>query len=162
VTHSSSAWSGTPSSQELCARCGVSLDSRHFDESSIGAAPRIGETIVLARFELPLQYCGLLEYFSQYTNLLAVNPGNVETQGMEWAILTNGHPLAPYLPVDRILNPWGYTNYPIGVRLEESSTIELVVRNRNSPLGAIARVGGRIAGRYWYDVSEGEAARGRR
>jgi hypothetical protein len=114
---------------------------------------------VLARFELPLQYCGVLEYFSQFTNLLAANPGTIDTPGLEWSILANGRPLAPYLPVQRILNPWGYTGYPIGVRLEESSTIELVVRNLNS---AINQVGGRIAGRYWYDVTEGETVRGRR
>ena len=51
----------------------------------------------------------------------------------------------------------------MAIRLEESSTIELVVRNRDSPqtgAEAITRVGARIVGRYWYDVAEGEHGAG--
>jgi hypothetical protein len=151
----------SPSSQELCARCGIPVDSRHFDESGIEDAPVLGRARVLARFELPQQYCGVLEYFAQFTNLLSANPGAIETPGMDWMILSNGRALAPYLPVDRILNPWGYDSYALTLRLEESSTIELVVRNRADQTGLITRVGGRIAGRYWYDVTEGEVAGGR-
>jgi hypothetical protein len=146
-------------SPERCARCGLPLDSLHFDESGFADAPGLGRSIVLARFELPLQYCGVLEFFAQFTNLLVGSPGAIETPGLDWMILSNGGPLAPYLPVDRILNPWGAEHYPLTLRLEEGSTIELVVRNRADRSGAITRVGGRIAGRYWYDVAEAEVTR---
>jgi hypothetical protein len=132
------------------------VDSKYFDESGITQLPPPGRDVVLARFELPPQYCGVLEYFSQFTNLLASNPGEIETPGIDWAILSNGRPLAPYLRFDRILNPWGYGSFQIALRLDDSATIELAVRSRSdSPPGGagITRVGGRIVGRYWYDAA---------
>ena len=143
----------------VCARCGIAADSRYFDESGIAKLPAPGRDIVLARFELPPQYCGVLEYFSQFTNLLAANPAEIETPGLDWTILSNGRPLSPYLRFDRILNPWGYGSFQVAVRIDVSATIELVARNRayappNGP--AIKRIGGRILGRYWYDASYGD------
>jgi len=153
------------SNQNQCARCGVAMDSQYFDESGITALPPLGREVVLARFELGPQYCGVLEYFSQFTNLLASNPAEIETEGLDWAILANGRPLAPYLRFDRILNPWGFGSFQVAVRLEESATIEFVARNRayapapGAP--AIDRIGGRIVGRYWYDAAYGDVGRGR-
>jgi hypothetical protein len=138
----------------LCARCGMAADSKHFDESRIVALPPIGRHAVLARFELPPQYCGVLEYFSQFTNVQAANPAAIETPGLDWAVLSNGRALAPYLRFDRILNPWGYGSFQVALRIEESATIELVAYNRayTAPAAsAIERVGGRIVGRYWFD-----------
>jgi len=164
VQHVSSDFAEFKSGQDLCARCGTSLDSQYFDESGITALPPPGREVVLARFELGPRYCGVLEYFSQFTNLLASNPAAIETDGLDWAILPNGTPLAPYLRFDRILNPWGFGSFQVAVRLEESATIEFVARNRayapapGAP--AIERIGGRIVGRYWYDGAYGDVARG--
>jgi hypothetical protein len=151
---------GSATRDAVCARCGLALDSRYFDESSIAAMPPPGREVALARFELPPQYCGVLEYFSQFTDVLAGNPSAIETPGVDWAILSNGRPLAPYLRFDRILNPWGYGSFQVAVRLDSSATIELVVRNRSHPSSggtAINRVGGRIVGRYWYEATRGDA-----
>jgi hypothetical protein len=142
----------------LCARCGIAADSSYFDESSITTLPPMGRNVVLARFELPPQYCGVLEYFSQFTNVLPANPGAIETPGLDWAVLSNGRPLAPYLRFDRILNPWGAQTFQVAVRIEASATIELVAYNRAytpPAAAAIDRIGGRIVGRYWYEGDVG-------
>ena len=52
----------------LCTACGAPVDSQYFDESSVVLAPVVGETVTLAEFELPPQYCGVLEYFAQFTD----------------------------------------------------------------------------------------------
>ena len=54
----------------LCPNCGLPRDYEHFDESGFADTPSLGREVVLARFELPPQYCGLLENFSQFTDLL--------------------------------------------------------------------------------------------
>ncbi len=167
MNHSSlSARAEHMSGDYRCVRCGIPVDSECFDESSITDLPGPGRELVLARFELPPQYCGSLEYFSQFTNLIASNPAELETRGLDWGLLSNGRPLAPYLRFDRILNPWGFGSFPVAVRLDESATIELVVRNRGyaPPAGAkiIERIGGRIVGRYWYDAAYGRAERSAR
>ena len=165
MTQTVTGFSELKSGQDLCARCGIPVDSKYFDESSITGLPPSGREVVLARFELPPQYCGVLEYFAQFTNLLATNPGEIETDGVEWALLSNGRPLAPYLPFGRILNPWGFCSFQLSLRLDASSTTELVVRNRayepEAGKPSIARVGGRIVGRYWYDAAYGDVGRGR-
>jgi hypothetical protein len=147
----------------LCVRCSMAPDAQYFDESSIVPLPPRGRDAVLARFALGPQYCAVVEYFTQFTNLLAINPADVETPGLDWALLSNGRPLAPYLRFDRILNPWGYSSLRVGLRVEDGATIELVVRNRAyAPApGAprVDRVGGRIVGRYWYDAAYGDAGR---
>ena len=45
----------------LCPNCGLPRDYEHFDESGFANPPEPGREVVLARFELRPQYCGLLE-----------------------------------------------------------------------------------------------------
>ncbi len=149
--------------QSSCARCNFCADSSYFDDSSIVPLPPAGREAVLAQFELRPQYCGVLEYFSQFTNLLVSNRVDVETPGLEWAVLSNGRPLAPYLRFDRILNPWGFGSFQIGLRIEEGATVQLVARNRSyrprPGEAGIERIGGRLVGRYWYDRAYGDVRR---
>ena len=112
----------------LCAACGIPLDSQHFDDSSVKKAPDVGGEVVLARFDLPAQYCGVLQYFAQYTDLFARDAAQVATPNLEWRILVNNHALFPYINLRRIVNPWGYGSFPVNIRLDEDSTIEMVVR----------------------------------
>src|SRR5687768_4499213 len=84
-----------------CPMCGTALDSEYFDESGVVEAPNVGEAAVLARFELPPQYCGVLEYFAQFTDEHARHPENIETPGLQWLILVNNRPLYPYTNLDR-------------------------------------------------------------
>jgi len=111
----------------LCTDCGIPLDAKYFDESRVVDAPGPGQEVVLARFELPSQYCGVLEYFSQFTDLNAKDPSQVETPGLEWLILSNRRPLYPYVRLDKVLNPWGFGSFQFSARLDESATIEFVV-----------------------------------
>jgi len=161
----------------LCAACGIPLDSQHFDDSSVRKAPDIGEEVLLARFDLPAQYCGVLQYFAQFTDLFARDAAQVETPNLEWRILVNNHALFPYINLRRIVNPWGYGSFPVNIRIQEDSTIELIVRGiagdqlpRSAPRvsrsrrtikkgtteTAIKLVGGRIVGRFWYNASYGD------
>jgi hypothetical protein len=147
-----------------CARCGMAVDASYFDDSRIVPLPPPGREVVLAQFELRPQYCGVLEYFSQYTNLLVSNRVDVETPGLEWALLSNGRPLAPYHQrFNLILNPWGFGSFQIALRIEEGATVQLVAKNRGYTVApgalAIERIGGRIVGRYWYDGAYGDARR---
>jgi hypothetical protein len=154
------------SSSALCFNCGIPLDAKYFDES--GAVkldpnlprldPELGREVVLARFELSPQYCGVLEYFAQFTDLYEQNSSQIETPGLEWVILSNGNPLYPYVKLERIVNPWGNGSFQIGIRLDEGATIEFVVRRRSADLKGIT-LGGRIVGRYWYNTAYGAAGR---
>jgi hypothetical protein len=139
-----------------CPMCGTRLDSEYFDESGVVPAPEVGDAVVLARFELPPQYCGVLEYFSQFTDEHAGNPAKISTRGLLWTILVNHRPLYPYLNFDRIVNPWGYGSFQISIRLDDSATIEFVVRRVNDTAPGITEVGGRIVGRYWYNAAYGD------
>lgn len=166
----------------LCAACGIPLDSQHFDDSSVKRSPGIGEEVVLARFDLPAQYCGVLQYFAQYTDLFARDAAQVVTPNLEWRILVNNHALFPYINLRRIVNPWGYGSFPVNIRLDEDSRIELVVRGVIDDRGlkltethpaiiepvvqetvrrsaTIELVGGRIVGRFWYNASYGDVMR---
>jgi hypothetical protein len=143
----------------LCTNCGIPLDAKYFDVSGVEKPPDSGNTITLARFDLPPMYCGVLEYFSQFTNLCPKDPSEIVTPGLEWAILSNNHPMFPYLNFDRILNPWGFGSFPVAVRLDENAKIELVVRRVNNQATGITLLGGRIVGRYWYNVAYGDVAR---
>jgi hypothetical protein len=142
--------------QGSCPMCGAPLDSEYFDESGVVDAPNFGEAIVLARFELPPQYCGVLEYFSQFTDEYAGNPVKIATPGLLWTILVNNRPLYPYLNFDRIVNPWGYGSFQISIRLDDSATIAFVVRRVSNTAPNITQVGGRIVGRYWYNAAYGD------
>jgi hypothetical protein len=144
-----------------CAACGIPLDSQYFDDSSVTEPPDIGSEVVLARFELPAQYCGVLQYFSQFTDLHGTNLANVLTPGLEWRILLNSRALFPYIALRHIVNPWGFGSFPVNIRLDEDSTVELVVRGVVDNLGGatttpVQLVGGRIVGRYWYNASYGD------
>lgn len=146
----------------LCVACGIPQDSEYFDDSRFDAPPTVGSEVVLARFELPAQYCGVLQYFSQFTDLNGGNRANVQTPGLEWRILLNSRPMFPYIALEHIVNPWGYGSFPVNIRLDESSTIEMVVRGVPStiiPVNPIRLVGGRLVGRYWYNASYGDVVR---
>lgn len=147
----------------VCAVCGTPVDAQYFDQSGVKRLPEPGRNEVLARFELPPQYCGTLEYFSQFWEPCAKHPEQVHTPGVEWVILSNGRPLYPYLPLDRVVNPWGYGSFPVGIRLEENATIEFVVRNVSRVVDDDPKkremVGGRLVGRYWYNAVYGDVVR---
>lgn len=142
----------------LCTSCGAPFDSQYFDESSVVAMPKIGETVTLARFELPPQYCGVLEYFSQFTDQYATNRAAIRTEGIEWQILVDGSPLFPYLRLDRIVNPWGEAPFPVAIRLPENAEIKFIARGVSTSTGAsspINQIGGRLLGRFWYNTTYG-------
>ena len=141
----------------ICHICGIPQDAGFFDESDIKDAPEAGQEIVLARYELHRNYCGLLMYFAQFTNLYAANPAdNVQTPGYQWQIRCNGQPRDPYLTFDHIINPWGLTGFPIYLRLEEGCTLEFAIRCSNQDQ-KLTKVGGRILGRTWYNTIYGGA-----
>lgn len=147
----------------LCAACGIPLDSQYFDDSRINEAPEAGSEIVLASFELPAQYCGVLQYFSQFTDKHGENSANVLTPGLEWRILVNRHALFPYVGFRHIVNPWGYGSFALNIRLDENSIIELAVRSvpklADDPNYQITWVGGRLVGRFWYNAAYGDVVR---
>jgi len=181
-------------SNNPCVICGIPLDAEYFDVSGfVGKAfrefrekdpadpfdkvtglklaeelPRRGEQKVLASFQLHPQYCGVLTYFAQYTDLYAHDNSQIQTPGFEWLILQNDKPVFPYTRLETIVNPWGCNCLPVSVRLDENARVEFVLRNRaisdadltgeapNYPIRAFA---GRILGRYWYNESFGGRAR---
>jgi hypothetical protein len=71
----------------LCTNCGIPADSEYFDESGFADLPAPGNEVVLARFDLHHQYCGILECFSQYTDLFFANAAEAQTPGLEWLLL---------------------------------------------------------------------------
>jgi hypothetical protein len=141
--------------------CGIPLDAQYFDDARFDALPAVGAAALLARVQLPPQYCGVIEYFSQFTDLFSGDPTEVETPGLRWQILANRQPLAPYHQLAAILNPWGYGSFQFSLRLPEGAVVELVVRRIATAVNAsgrqINRVGGRLLGRYWYNKAYGGA-----
>jgi hypothetical protein len=150
----------------ICHICDFPSDAGFFDESNVfqlevpdeqeGFPLEKGQELVLARYELHRNYCGMLLYFAQFTDLYASDPQQVKTPGYQWQIRCNGQPRDPYLTFDHIINPWGLSGFPVYLRLEEGCVVEFVVRN----VGAgdrLAKVGGRILGRYWYNTIYGGA-----
>jgi hypothetical protein len=150
----------------LCAACGIPVDSQYFDDSSVQPAPALGQELVLAHFDLPAQYCGVLQYFCQFTDSFGDKTSKIATPTIEWKILVNSHALFPYINLRQIVNPWGYGSYPVNIRLDGGSTVELVARgvtDDKSLDGAPAAsdpaatvIGGRIVGRFWYNASFGD------
>jgi hypothetical protein len=141
------------------------LDSEYFDESGVTETEKAdqeevltpGEEKVLASFELPPQYCGVLEYFSQFTDVHAKEPEQIRTPDIQWRISINRRPLYPYLTLDRIVNPWGYGSFPVSIRLDENARVEFIVRRISKGRSPhIKRIGGRIMGRYWYNAAYGD------
>lgn len=146
----------------LCTTCGAPFDSQYFDKSGVVDAPGVGETVPLAEFELPPQYCGVLEYFAQFTDEYAIDNSRIETPGVEWLILANGSPLFPYLSLNRIVNPWGEGAFRVAVRLQENTSLKFVARGvRSDETSTITKVGGRLLGRFWYNAAHGDATRQR-
>ncbi|HEY6401014.1 MAG TPA: hypothetical protein VI479_06375 [Blastocatellia bacterium] len=142
----------------LCAACRSPLDSQYFDDSRIVRAPDVGATVTLAEFELPPQYCGVLEYFAQFTNEYGRDNSLIETPGIEWLILVDGAPLFPYLALDHIVNPWGEGAFQIGIRLQENTSLRFVARGVSSDCPrTISKVGGRLLGRFWYNAANCDA-----
>lgn len=135
-----------------CPNCRLPLDSRYFDASGVAAVPEPGRQVTLARFELPPQYEGVLEYFSQYTD--RKDASQIETPGIEWLILSNRQPLDPYLSLEHIVNPWGIGGFPIALRVGGGTVLEFAVRRRAGATidGNLTKVGGRLVGRYWYNT----------
>jgi len=152
----------------LCVACGIPVDSKYFDDSSVQLAPEVGEEVVLARFDIPPQYCGVLQYFSQFTDTFASDNSKITTPNIEWKILISGHALFPYIGLRRIVNPWGYGSFPVNIKVDENSTVEFVARgvidDHSAPSGAgssVCFVGGRIVGRFWYNAAYGDVVRSR-
>jgi hypothetical protein len=138
--------------------CGIPLDAEYFDVSGTAPAPKRGEQTVLASFQLHPQYCGVLTYFAQFTDIFAEDNSKIETPGFEWLILQNGKPLFPYTRLKLIVNPWGFNCLPIAVRLDENAKVEFVIRNcsaENTGDNAIGLFAGRIVGCYWYNETFG-------
>jgi hypothetical protein len=150
-------------SPALCNACGIPFDSQYFDDSKVEKAPKLGEEIVLARFDLPAQSCGVLLYFAQFTDRFAVDASKIDTPQIEWQILVNNHALFPNMNLRHIVNPWGFGSYPVNIRLDENSSIEFVARRvqketpPEDPL--VVTVGGRIMGRFWYNSCYGDVER---
>jgi hypothetical protein len=165
--HHGVAVPGASELETLCSNCGIPLDAKYFDVFGVKDPPRqLGESVLLAEFELPPQYCGVLEYFAQFTNLFPKDHSKIETPGLAWVILSNGQPLYPYLPVELIVNPWGFGSFEVAIRLEDSARIEFVVRNMGTPgtfapEDTVTKVGGRLLGRFWYNPGYGDVERGR-
>ena len=148
-----------------CMICGIPLDAEYFDVSGFvteNDIPAKGEQKVLASFQLHPQYCGVLTYFSQYTDLYARENEKIQTPGYEWLILQSGKPVFPYTRLELIVNPWGYNCLPVAVRLDENAKVEFILRNRSaSNVGGdrITAFAGRIMGRYWYNDNFGGRVR---
>jgi len=165
-----------------CTICGIPLDAEYFDVSGFvgtgeavdqfqnfdlqlpASLPRRGEQVVLASFQLHPQYCGVLTYFSQYTDLFVRDNTQILTLGFEWSILQSGKPVFPYTRLESVVNPWGFNCLPVLVRLDENARVEFVLRNRGIKDTDLARYpikafAGRIMGRYWYNDSFGGRVR---
>jgi hypothetical protein len=148
--------------EPVCTVCGIPADAGYFDSSSIVEAPNATTPdVVLASFELHPLYCGVLQYFAQFTDAHAADPSNARTPEVEWQIRSDGQPLAPWLKFSHIINPWGMNGFPIHVRLREGCLLEFVARFVPTAGGSIPLlltpklVGGRLLGRYWYNRAFG-------
>ena len=80
---------------DVCHICGFPSDASYFDQASILPAPAAGQQVVLARYALHRNYCGVLMNFAQFTDRYARDNSQVETPGYQWQILCNGQPRDP-------------------------------------------------------------------
>lgn len=137
--------------------CDQPVDSQYFDAVGFvpGAKKKLesGAWVQVVKWELPQQYCGILEYFAQFTDEQARDPSKV-TNGLRWQIRANGTPLAPYHALEAIVNPWGNGSFQFRIRLPDRAVVEMLVRGS---AGAIDLIGGRLMGRYWYNAATGGA-----
>ena len=144
------------------AACGIPLDAEQFDNSTVHNTPERGRLVTLASFQLPPKYCGVLRFFSQFTDRHARDPGDITTPGLLWLLTVNGRPRHPYTRLEWIINPWGYGSFRMCIRLDENARVELAIRNVSynpAPTEAIRVVGGRIVGQYWYNARYGDVVR---
>ncbi|MFN0172616.1 MAG: hypothetical protein ACKV22_40065 [Bryobacteraceae bacterium] len=137
--------------------CRAPLDARYFDESEgpVTVKPVSADPLQLARFELPFGYCGTLEAFWQFTDTYAGDNAEISTPGFEWLLLINGQPVAPYLGLRTIFQPWGWPAQKISIRLPVNALVEFTLRVvtprvGTPPAAEVKVVAGRIFGRYWY------------
>lgn len=136
----------------LCTTCGIPQDSEYFDVSGFDEAPKAGREVSLARFDLRHQYCGVLDFFSQFSDEFSRDASAVETPDLEWLILVNRRPVHPYISLRAIINPWGFGSFGVKLRLPEAAKVEFIVRGiPSSAASKVTRVGGRITGRYWFN-----------
>jgi hypothetical protein len=139
---------------KACTNCGIPQDSEYFDVSGFADVPALNsDAVVLARFNLHHQYCGVLEFFSQFSDEYSRDPSRVETPGLQWLLLVNGRSLYPYIEMESILNPWGMGSFGVHLRLPEAARLEFSVRRTGNPGLLVKRLGARLSGRYWF--SEG-------
>lgn len=142
----------------VCHICGIPWDAGFFDESSIQPAPDPGRELILARYELHRNYCGVLMSFAQFTDKSVTTPPSFTTPGYQWQVRCNGQPRDPYLTFEHVINPWGNSGLPVSLRLEEGCVVEFVIRNVGATdANRLETVGGRITGRYWYNTAFGGA-----
>ena len=148
---------------EGCPRCGIPIDSLCFDDSRVvDNWPAARREVLLASFVLPPQYCGVLESFMQFTDAHAQDPRLILTPSVQWRLLIDRHPVAPYVDLAWIVNPWGTWQPPgIVIKLSAGARVDLVARRVAGVTDTIQVVAGRITGRYWYDVSFGAPTRRR-
>jgi hypothetical protein len=140
----------------ICYSCGIPSDAGFFDASSIKVAPQQGQEVILARYELHRNYCGMLLYFAQFTDRFVGNSAEVDTPGYQWQIRCDGQPRDPYLTFAHIINPWGLSGFPVYLRLEGGCLLEFAIRKEGDDQGRIlTKVGGRLLGRYWYNTADG-------
>lgn len=137
-----------------CARCGIPADALAFDASSVVPWASTSREIVLARFDLPSQYCGVLDSFFQFTSEHAADASRILTPTIQWRLLIDRHPVAPYPDLRWIVNPWGACAPSTAIRLSPGARVELVAR-RLPGTDASSTIAGRITGHYWYDASYG-------
>ena len=146
-------FTGRPAAVE----CDQPIDSQYFDASGflrgLKAAPLAGGLVQVVKWELPQQYCGVLEYFAQFTDEHARDPSKV-ANGLRWQIRVSGTPLAPYHAMDAILNPWGNGSFQFRIRLPDRAVVEMLVGGKSDGIDV---VGGRLVGRYWYNAANGGA-----
>src|SRR5262245_8156619 len=131
------------------ALCYVPQDARYFDETAGIVTASSPGLLHLARFELPFGYCGSLEAFWQFTDAFARDNAEISTPTLEWLLRINGQPVAPYLGLRTIFQPWGWPAHPVAIRLPLSAIVDFAVRVLE-PAPNI-QVAGRIFGRYWFD-----------
>jgi hypothetical protein len=130
--------------------CRTPVDARYFDETAgVVTVPPSG-LVHLARFELPFGYCGALEKFWQFSNIHAHDNAEIATPEIEWLLRINGQPVAPYIGLRTIIQPWGWPTQSIAIRLPVTAVVEFVVRVVKPPAPALL-VAGRVFGRYWFD-----------
>ena len=84
--------------------------------------------------------------FAQFTDAYGRDNAQALTPGYQWQVRVNDLPRDPYVNLDHILNPWGTTAMPVHLRLEESSVVELTIRNVGVPTGVQTASCGSSAG----------------